>query len=65
MEMRSCPKCNAQVPLVCVNWLEPYMSHGQHVVCPSCITNLVICYDEQCTEDYSDCWDMIYLEVSQ
>ncbi len=52
-----CPKCNADLEF----------NHTDDMVsCPVCNTDFFIIVDEECTADYSDCWDVIeFLECDK
>jgi len=50
----NCPNCNYDL-----FELEVYSNINESHNCPKCNTELLLEYEEQCSEDFEDCWPRI------
>ena len=64
-ETRICPKCYTDVELKGDPSLALYEICEHDNECLNCHTKLKQIFDEICSEDYSDCWEFLYLEEIQ
>jgi hypothetical protein len=48
-----CPKCKHEL-----SELENFDNINDHHNCIGCGVELYLTYDEWCSEDYSECWDL-------
>lgn len=53
MNIMECPYCNHDLLR-----LEIYDNIDMSIECPKCQKSLILKYDEDCTEDFDECWDI-------
>ncbi len=56
----NCPKCNHDL-----SELEIYDNINIHHNCLGCGIELYLDYDEWCSEDYSECWDLFEWKIKE
>ena len=53
-----CPKCKSDIAI-----FETFDDLGNIKICPHCNTEIKICYDEQCNDDCTYCYDIWWAEI--
>ena len=56
----TCPACHRKI----IFYPDEAGYHMSQGTCPWCNANLEVHYEEECDEDYSDCWDIYYVDLA-